>query len=69
MPRSTVARAFGVAALGLAAGLAVAPASAQGLLTNHRVSSRSLPAAHDHPEAQGDKATAPRTLHKARRRE
>ena len=39
MLRSTVARAFGVAAPGLAAGLAVAPASAQGLLTGHRVSS------------------------------
>ena len=39
MPRSTVARAFGVAALGPAAGLAMAPASAQGLLTGHRVSS------------------------------
>ena len=39
MPGSTVVRAFGVAALGLAGGLAVAPASAQGLLTSHRVSS------------------------------
>src|SRR5439155_21927603 len=31
---------------------------------------RSLPAVdHDRPEAQGDSATAPRTRHKARRRE
>ena len=39
MPRLTVARAFGIAVTGLAAGISVASASAQGLVTNHRVSS------------------------------
>jgi uncharacterized protein GlcG (DUF336 family) len=35
----TVARAFGVTAMGLAAGISGPVASAQGLVTNHRVSS------------------------------
>jgi uncharacterized protein GlcG (DUF336 family) len=38
MPRLTVARAFGIAAVGLAAGISGSPASAQGVVTNHRVS-------------------------------
>jgi uncharacterized protein GlcG (DUF336 family) len=39
MPILTVARAFGIAAVGLAAGVWGSSASAQGLVTNHRVSS------------------------------
>jgi uncharacterized protein GlcG (DUF336 family) len=39
MPRLTVARAFGIAAVALAAGISRSPASAQGVVTNHRVSS------------------------------
>jgi uncharacterized protein GlcG (DUF336 family) len=39
MPGLTVARAFVIAVTGLAAGIPVASASAQGLVTNHRVSS------------------------------
>jgi uncharacterized protein GlcG (DUF336 family) len=39
MTGSTVARAFGMTAMGLAAGISGPSASAQGLVTNHRVSS------------------------------
>jgi uncharacterized protein GlcG (DUF336 family) len=39
MPRLTVARAFGIAAVSLAAGISGSPVSAQGVVTNHRVSS------------------------------
>jgi uncharacterized protein GlcG (DUF336 family) len=39
MPRSTVGRAFGITAVSLAAGISGSPASAQGVVTNHRVSS------------------------------
>jgi uncharacterized protein GlcG (DUF336 family) len=39
MPRLTVARASGFAAVGLSIGISGSSASAQGLVTNHRVSS------------------------------
>jgi hypothetical protein len=39
MPRLTVARAFGITAVGLAAGIFGSSVSAQGVVTNHRVSS------------------------------